>query len=156
MADEDHLLSVGSLMAAIPFAFLQTWQASRSLMVQLVSFGSGCKSSFQRLNLSLSVRKLPVMSFLTTTYVSLKAFFLLCRFKSGIAKEKKMLTWHVLLFKFLTFIYGFKNVDKLINKEGGKRANVFLKTLTIAHALESEYIFLSISKLHCSVFTDIF
>ena len=67
-----------------------------------------------------------------------------------------MLTWHVLLFKFLTFIFGFKNVDKLINKEGGKRANIFLKTLTIAHALESEYIFLSISKLHCSVFTDIF
>ena len=73
-----------------------------------------------------SVRKLPVVSFLTTN-VSLQASFLLCRFGSGIARKG----WHA-CFQ-IPFFYGLKMLIYVFMTK--KAENVFLKTLTIAHVL---------------------
>ena len=74
-----------------------------------------------------SVRKLPVVSFLTTAYVSLQASFLLCRFGSGIARKGSHACFQI------PFLYGLKMLIYVFTTK--KAENVFLKTLTIAHVL---------------------
>ena len=73
-----------------------------------------------------SVRKLPVVFFLTTN-VSLQASFLLCRFGSGIARKGSHACFQI------PFLYGLKMLIYVFTTK--KAENVFLKTLTIAHVL---------------------
>ena len=70
-----------------------------------------------------SVRKLPVVFFLTTN-VSLQASFLLCRFGSGIARKGSHACFQI------PFLYGLKMLIHVIKTK--KAENVFLKTLTVA------------------------
>ena len=74
----------------------------------------------------VSVRKLPVVFFLTTN-VSLQASFLLCRFGSGIARKGSLACFQI------PFLYGLKMLIYVFMTK--KAENVFLKTLTIAHVL---------------------
>jgi hypothetical protein len=123
---EAHLLSVGSMLAAIPFALWRSWQASCSLTVKLTCLSSGYKSSLGWLNLSLSVRKLPVMPSLTTTYVSLQVSFLLCRFNYGITKKRCSHSTSCFQILYL-YILGDRMVYLLINKETENRGKYFWK-----------------------------
>lgn len=82
-----------------PFALQQSWWAACFLTLKLTCL----IHSLGWLNLSLSVRKPPVMSFLTTTYVLLQASFLLCSSDYSIAM--KIAQAACLLFQSLTFIF---------------------------------------------------
>lgn len=119
-------------VACSPFALQQSWWAACFLTLKLTRLSH----SLGWLNLSLSVREPPVMSFLTTTYVLLQASFLLCSLDYSIAMN--IAQGACFLFWFLTFI--FQVTEWFIcslTKELTTGENIS-ETLKLAHAfLES-------------------
>ena len=73
-----------------------------------------------------SVRKLPVVSFLTTAYVSLQASFLLCRFGSGITKKKCSRGTSCFQICYL-YVFSVRVLYLLINKEAENGGTHFWK-----------------------------
>lgn len=113
---KNYLLSVGSALAGILFALLQSWQASCSLTVRLSRLGPGCKRGCGWLNLSFGQETTCDVSSHNYLYLITS---LLCFLQIQLCfyPRKTVFTWHVLLFKKLALYLWLNNVDILINNE---------------------------------------
>lgn len=61
-------------MVGSNLAWLQSWKSSPSLTEKITCLSTSCRSSQKCLNLTLSFRKSPVMSCLTTTLCLIRSF----------------------------------------------------------------------------------
>lgn len=119
MAAEAHLVVCGQCVGRSLLPLLLSWWAVCFLMLKLT-----CRNrSLGWLNLRLSVRETPVMSFLPTTYVLLQAPSLR-RLDDSLARKKGSCCTVCFQIPYL-YIPGDRMVYLLINKEAENRQKYF-------------------------------